>query len=693
MTSKRKACVFDLDGTLDHAGPVQGGLPISGRTTDAFIAPKTLDRLAALSRQADIFMATGRSESTIGDFRNHFEAAGIPIAGWILEHGAVVFDRADWTRKVLEGIDLPGIWDDIERLVRERNLPVDCRCYRTGREATVLLSGRGAVMAEHLLDLAAGVLDGRFRSIVGRRKMTLIPLKGDKFSAFSANFGDSHTLAFAAGDQPDDLTLLRQAAYPVIPGNASPLVKEYVRARGGFVAEASGHPGTAEMIDAILNRLAAGREPLSVPGPRLPAEETDAFRPSRRTYLDLLFQRTPHPEAIPDTDLMREWSRNLNRGRGVLLEVRMRDWGGEIKPLRALLNAIIPYLPHARWRLGFRPERTGVENLRRFSQITDRLSEFEGLPDGSPRFSAPGVPGSPLVLREPNAALLLYDYPEDLDPWAALALPRLITRRPRRHRTWFANPMHLKINGAYEGIPAVENKAETEDRIMMAANIIGPTDIRIAIQGFQKLRDQGFFNRLIIAPRVVTNPERNRMIRTAVEGIGERAVLFSQLKPQEPGPRVLVVDTYGDLGRLYEGCAVTYLGGGFNPRKRGFDPMESLVWKAPVLMGPVYDYNRVSVDGLKKSRWITVLPDPEKAEKDFLNFTERLLSDPPEPTELNRFVENRRMDPLRVAAEIMADLCGVTGPGGLTGHDYWFAENRFFARSAIDPEDLAGDAL
>ncbi len=690
MTKKRLACVFDLDGTLDHGDPVQGGFPIRGRTTNAFLAPETLERLWMLSRRADIFIATGRSHSTVRDFRSHFEAAGVGITGWILEHGAVVPDQDIWTREVLEGIDLHRVWDDIERLVQEREMPIDCRYYRPGRKATVLLSGRGALLGEHLLDLAAGILDGRFRSIVGRRKLTLIPLKGDKYKAFSANFGDTHTLAFAAGDQPDDLTLLQQAAFPVTVGNASPLVKEYVRLRGGFVADASGHQGTVESIDAILRRLDSSGGRLRLPGFRLPVEEAETYRPSRRAYLDLLFDRTPHPAEIPDTDLLTEWSHRLNRGRGLVLEVRMRDWGGEIKPLRALLNALTPFFPDARWRLGFRPERIGVENLCRFSQITERLSEFEPLPDGSPRLSAPGVDGSPVVSAKSNATILLYDYPEDLDPWAALALPRLITRHPRDHRTWFANPMHLKIIGAEEGILPFKQKAGPGGGIMMAANVIGPTDIRIAAEGFRQLRDQGLLNRLIIAPRVITNPERNRMIQAAVAGIGEGAVFLSRLKPHEPAPRVLVVDTYGDLDRLYKGCAVTYLGGGFNPRKRGFDPMESLVWKVPVLMGPVYDYNRVSVDGLKKTGWITVLPDPTKAAKDFSDIAERLLSDPPDLTELNRFVEARRMDPLRAAAEIMADLCGVTGPGGLAGHQYWFAENRFFAQSDIDPEDLAG---
>lgn len=691
MNPKRLACVFDLDGTLDHGEPVSGGLPIRGRTSDAFLAPKTLDRLAALSRKIDVFIATGRSRSTIRDFRTHFDAAEVRIAGWILEHGAIVLGRNEWTREVLWDIDLSRVWDDVERIVQTRELPIDCRFYRPGREATVLLSGKGAVLAEHLLDLAAGVIGRRFRSIAGRRKIILIPRLGDKCAAFSANFGHTHALAFAAGDQPDDLSLLRRAVHPLTLADASPHVREYVRSRGGYVAKAPGHEGAAEMLDAILNRLDSGGVRPSPPGPRLPVEETDTYRPSRRAYFDLLFERTPLPKSVPDPALLADWAIQLDRGRGMVLEVRMRDWGGEIKPLRALLREMIPYLPQARWRLIFRPERIGVENLKGFGQIAERLTDFERLPDGSQRFSAPGVPESSVDSAQSDATILLYDYPEDLDPWTGLVLPRLITRHPQNSRTWFANPMFLKISGAYDGFSHPPKKTETGSGIMMAANIIGPIDIRIATEGFRRLRDKGIMDRLILAPRVVTNPDRNRRIREALEGIGERAVFLSRRKPNEPPPRVLLVDTYGDLPRLYQGCSVSYLGGGFNPRKRGFDPMESLVWGAPVLLGPIYDYNRVSVDGLRKTGWATVLPKAETAVTDFARAVEKRVSDPPDPVApvaLTRFVEARRMDSLRVAVEIMADLVGLTGGAGVNGPEYWFEENRFFAWSDIDLRDL-----
>jgi hypothetical protein len=53
----------------------------------------------------------------------------------------------------------------------------------------------------------------------------------------------------------------------------------------------------------------------------------------------------------------------LDKGRDIIFQVAMRDWGGEVKPLRVLLKAFVALLPLSRWRLTFRPERVGVENM------------------------------------------------------------------------------------------------------------------------------------------------------------------------------------------------------------------------------------------------------------------------------------------------------------------------------------------
>lgn len=675
--AKQPACVLDLDGTLNHAASVQGGFPIRGRTTDSFISARTLDRLARLSRKIDIVVATGRSRHTAADFRSGFSRAGVRIAGWIFEHGAVVDGHPEWTLAVLEGIDLKQVHQALGRVIRERQLPIDYTYYSNSHDHTLLFSGNGALLAEHFLACAAEILGNNFRSIVGRRKIALIPKRADKFAAFQANFGATHFLAFAAGDQPDDLTILKHSAYPLSHAGADRLVRRYVRSRKGFLADSGGHPGAAALLEAIQARVSLPSGSVFpgvvTPAPRLPVEETIYFRPSKQAYLDRLFAGSAVPETAPDSVFLKQLGKRLKDGRSLVLEVRMRDWGGEVKPLMALVSGMIPFLPRAKWRLCFRKERLGVENLIDFRAITRKLGGMARLPGGASRFSAPGVPGSPADPGPPRATLLLYDHPEDLGAWYDTAMPRLITRHPARAGVFWVNPMYLKISGA-AAPEARRIFPDSVGRIMMAANVIGDTDIRIAVSGFQALRDQA--DALIIAPRVVTNPHRNRKIQVAVSAVGETAVPLSKIGANDH-PRVVWVDTYGDLPGLFRQCRFTYLGGGFNPRKRGFDPIESLKARVPVIMGPLHDYNRIAARLLDGTGWMTMLNDSDTAVGDIVDAVRRLAASGPDATVLEKFFGSRSIDPMQVALEVMADLAGVSRKG------YLLPENRVFARDDL----------
>ena len=359
---------------------------------------------------------------------------------------------------MLAGVDPRQVHQALGQVIRERELPIDHHYYVNSHDHTLLFSGNGALLAEHFIACAAEILGNDFRFIVGRRKIALIPKRADKFAAFQANFGSTHVLAFAAGDQPDDLTILRHASYPLTHAGAERLVRSYVRSRRGYVAESGGHSGTAALLDEILARVSRRRvfsltsgsvsHSETAPGPRLPIEEAVYFRPSRQAYLDRLFAGSAVPETTPDPAFLRRLGRRLEDGRSLVLEVRMRDWGGEVKPLAALLRAMLPFLPRARWRLCFPKERRGVENLTDFSAVTRKLGGMARHPDGSSRFSAPGVPGSPADPGPPRATLLLFDHPEDLGAWYDTAMPRLITRHPGRPGVFWVNPMYLKISGA-----------------------------------------------------------------------------------------------------------------------------------------------------------------------------------------------------------------------------------------------------
>ncbi|XOF32435.1 MAG: hypothetical protein ACL93V_10330 [Candidatus Electrothrix sp. YB6] len=654
--------VFDLDGTMNHAAPVPGGLPIRGRTTDSFLDGRVIELLLELAEVTDLYVATGRSRTTVEDFRSHFSAAGIRISGWILEHGTQIKGHPAWTEKVLTGIDLVAVHARAGEIIQKNGYTIDTECYREAHQSILLYSGRDRCEAEALLSRLAGVLNNRFRTIVGSRKIVLIPKGGDKYAAFQAVFGKTHTLCCAAGDMPDDLTLLRHAAFPLTLRSASPLVQRYVEERGGFVAAEGGHEGTAEVLRAALAYFRGKHSGLPVPGPRLPVEEMESFRPSRCSFLDRLFRDVRFPEQEPDIDRIRQAASQLDGGRNTVVEVRMRDWGGEAKSLRSLLNAMVPLIPYAHWRLVFRQERLGADNLQDFQVITARLADFSLLPDGTHRFSAPGVPNSPQEERESAITLLLYDHPEDMGPWYDHAVPRLITRHPQDTTAWFINPMFLKISGISTGLTS-KNRAARQihyagPKVMMAANIVDDTDIRIAVQGFEQLSPA--LDALILAPRVVTNPQRNKKIREAAASVSKEISFLSRLSPTDR-PRILLVDTYGDLENLYTHCCITYLGGGFDPRKRGFDPMESLAAKVPVILGPLYDFNRIAVDSFRQTGWVNILTQEETGVEDFVGIAKNLLKRKPDGRTLHNVLQIRRLDTLRIAEELLQDFAKTGG--------------------------------
>lgn len=291
------------------------------------------------------------------------------------------------------------------------------------------------------------------------------------------------------------------------------------------------------------------------------------------------------------------------------------------------------------------------------------------LPNGEIRFSAPGVPQSPLFQGKSNAKLLLFDNPGDLKQWYDLAIPRLITRHPEIHDTWFVNPMFLKISDPAESVPNEIAALFSGSKVMMAANIVDQTDIDIAVSGYLKLKPH--VNTLIIAPRVITNKTRNALIYNAVKHMDVN--YYSQLKANDK-PEVLIVDTYGDLSRLYQNCIITYLGGGFDHRKRGFDPMESVFAHVPVILGPIYDFNRIAVESLQNTGWINVLQSKKTAVEDFVMHGNKTVLNPPDMNLLDHFIKKRRHDPMRIVTEILAKIANIYY------NEYIVEENFFFCR-------------
>ena len=255
MKNKVKSFVFDLDGVINHVEKIPHGLMIKGSVTHSFIAPCTLEMLALLSQRINLFVNTARSESYIHDFIRHFSQYEVHIEGWILEHGTVVLDKPNWTKTVLKDIDLEQIHEHICKLSVDKHLAIDLNCYYHNHKGFLLYAGNGEQLKEHFTSSLHEILKDKFRILMGKRKIAIIPNSTDKYIAFNHNFGQNNEISFAAGDSNDDLTLLKHAYFPLTLTGASEAVKNYVKSKKGYISPNTGHAGIYELVNTVYEML------------------------------------------------------------------------------------------------------------------------------------------------------------------------------------------------------------------------------------------------------------------------------------------------------------------------------------------------------------------------------------------------------------------------------------------------------
>lgn len=95
---------------------------------------------------------------------------------------------------------------------------------------------------------------------------------------------------------------------------------------------------------------------------------------------------------------------------------------------------------------------------------------------------------------------------------------------------------------------------------------------------------------LIIAPR---NPERGKDLLRFFNTENLNAVLMSELDGTNC-PEVVIVDTMGELARLYSVCDIAFIGGSL-VAQGGHNPLEPAAFAKPVLFGPdMSDFSEIS---------------------------------------------------------------------------------------------------
>lgn len=104
---------------------------------------------------------------------------------------------------------------------------------------------------------------------------------------------------------------------------------------------------------------------------------------------------------------------------------------------------------------------------------------------------------------------------------------------------------------------------------------------------------------LVVAPRKV---ERGREIKDIADSLGLTVrQRTAPLKDEEfPGAPLLILDTMGELSRMYSFCDIAFIGGSLVP-DGGHNPLEPAAFGKPILFGPYMDdFTEISSDLLEK---------------------------------------------------------------------------------------------
>lgn len=121
------------------------------------------------------------------------------------------------------------------------------------------------------------------------------------------------------------------------------------------------------------------------------------------------------------------------------------------------------------------------------------------------------------------------------------------------------------------------DKNENNKIIIAGSTHVGEDEI--ILSAFQKVRNENI--KLLIAPR---HPERNDAVFNLCEktglNIGKRSLGDNFVNND-----IILLDTMGELGKMYSICDFAFIGGSFN-KTGGHNPLEACIYNKPVISGP-----------------------------------------------------------------------------------------------------------
>jgi 3-deoxy-D-manno-octulosonic-acid transferase len=159
--------------------------------------------------------------------------------------------------------------------------------------------------------------------------------------------------------------------------------------------------------------------------------------------------------------------------------------------------------------------------------------------------------------------------------------------------------------------PKFDLQVPKGSRIIIAGSTHKGED-EIILHAFNELKKQFPDIKLLLAPR---HPNRISAGMIGNAGLRSQGSDFTNND-------VIILDTLGELGKMYSVCDFAFIGGSFN-KTGGHNPLECVVFGKPVISGPSVHNFRDIYGFLTRSNAGKIVKTPQE----LLEYTEKLLSD------------------------------------------------------------------
>ena len=154
---------------------------------------------------------------------------------------------------------------------------------------------------------------------------------------------------------------------------------------------------------------------------------------------------------------------------------------------------------------------------------------------------------------------------------------------------------------------------------MLLAGSTHSGEDEIVLNVFKKLKERHSDLKLILAPRHLTRLDE---VKGLVEKFDFKYAQRSEGKNNLTDCDILILDTLGELGKMYEHSDISFIGGSFN-KTGGHNPLESIVFNKPVISGPS-THNFKDIYSIIKKAEAGFVVD---SETEFLEIADKLLAD------------------------------------------------------------------